>query len=416
MGRFSLKKIFYNDRFLKPFSLVAAIFIWFIIVSNISPDYTRNIGSIKITDGIQLMSDRFAGYSVYDSNPAGMSITVSGPRSLIGRLSSDDFIIRPRDVRITKEGFQKTDVDVALAAPDPRIKIIKYNPSTVQLYYAKTLKRQIPVRVALEAPDTANGYRVGTTTAIPSTVTVSGPSSIVSGISFAQAQFSIDGNVNKTVTGQSDLTLFNSANQQTDIKYLQVSASRADITVPILKIMTIPFKINFINAPAGFNMSNIQCSITSPYVNAAAEESVLQNISAITLADVDVRSLGLQNSFKFLIKMPDNVTKIDSMKYDTVSINLLNTGTKTASTSYIAAANLNPGQGVYIKTASLDGVQIFGPTAAIKNVTQVVGLINMADYKDKYGWFKANVDIKIPGVKGAWAKMGYTADVYTYRK
>lgn len=416
MGRFSLKKIFYNDQILKLFSIIAAILAWFIIVTNISPDYNRRVSSVNILKEIRFSSDRFAGYSVYGSDPESISVYVTGPRYLIGRLSADDFVVRPMDLKITGEGYRETNVDVQLAAPDSRIKILRFSPASLKLYYAKTLKRQIPVKIALQQPNTADGYIVGAPEANPSTVTVTGPEGVVSDISFAQAQFSLAGNADRKVSGQTDLMLINSANKVVDTKYLLISDSKANITVPVLKKKTIPFKINFINAPAGFSMSNIQCNITSPYVNAAAEESLIQNISSITLADVDIRTLNLQNSFKFQIHMPKDVTKIDSMEYDTVSVNLLNTGTKTVDAESISAANLNSGQGVYVKTSKISGVQIFGHADTIKNVTKVTGLVNMANYKGKTGWFEADVDIKIPGVPGAWAKSGYKAEVYAYQK
>ena len=414
MKKFNLKKILYNDQRLKLFSVILAFLFWFIIVSYISPDYTVTINNVKIeTENSNLTLSSF-DLHVIELAQKEVSLDISGPRYLLGKLSSKDFIVRPKFTQVTKSGNINVELTADFVNPDLRLKIKKISSSTINIYFDKIITKTIPVESNIQSTKIANGYIMQSAVINPKTIDVTGPTNEMADVSKAVVTVKVNDNATEVLNTSSDVTIYSSNNKPTDMKHKTLNVSKVNVTVPILLTREIPFALGFINLPVGFDYSNISYVITPAKVRIAGTTEVVNGVSQINLGDVDFLTLDIANSLKYSLQLPAGVSDIENVNTASVDITLKNIAEKVFSTKKITAINVPNNMHVIIKTKTINNIQLFGPTAQIATLANVEAVADMSKVKNGVGQYEVPVTIKVPNQTGYWTKSQYTALVYVY--
>ena len=86
-----MKKILTNNIGYKLLSLLFAIIFWLIVVNIDDPEVTRTIQGIPVTPlDEEVITENSQVYKVVSGNE--VTITVKGPRSMVDKLTKDDFV------------------------------------------------------------------------------------------------------------------------------------------------------------------------------------------------------------------------------------------------------------------------------------------------------------------------------------
>lgn len=412
MKYFSLKKIFYNDQRLKLFSIIAAILFWFIVVINISPDCSRTIGNIKLDKDSDNTS--FSGYKIIDSENSTVKVEVSGPRYLVGKLSSKDFIVKPKDKSITAAGNVKVDLDATLADPDYRIKIKSVTPSSEMVYFDKMGTKTLPVTVQVQEATAASGYAMQPAISSPSQVVVTGPKTYIDQLGLAITKIHAGDNLTDDASAESEIELYNTDGKKTDIKYLNVSVNKVKVTVPVYKVADIHLGADFNNIPAGFDTANLSYSFNPGTIKVAAKSSALSTLNVIDTGKINFLTLGLDNTIPLTITLPTGVLNTENQTNTVLTVTLKNTSTKTCTVKKITAENLPTGYKVVMKTKKISDVLLYGPSSGIAGAEpQAVADFSQIDVKT--GNQYVPVTIYVPGQNGYWVTKQYQAYLYLFK-
>ena len=103
-NKFKLNDLFNNDVFLLVFSLVAALFVWLLVVINVSPATTRVIKGVKVNIDSTIPSQ--FGLEVFGEKEFTVDVTVKGKKYQISSaaLSADDITVTAQTNNVDSAG------------------------------------------------------------------------------------------------------------------------------------------------------------------------------------------------------------------------------------------------------------------------------------------------------------------------
>lgn len=409
--RLFFRKLLNNNNVLKIISLVAAILFWFIVVINVSPDYKRTVMGVPVSVNQNASLLTSLGLHVVDKSAEAVSITVTGPRNIIGRLNSSDFNVTPNLSDISKTGTYTLELGATLTSPDNRIRITKIDPSYVNVHFDTMLTKTLPIVVKVQDDKVPDGYLMQTAQASPTQITVSGPTSVLSQVMQAVVNLDVRSNTTQTTVDTCDVELVGASGKEIDLTELQLSQQNVQVTVPILKVASVPLSVGFINVPAGFNTTNITYTVDPKTLTVAGEETQVNSVSQIILGNIDFSKLNINTTQNINIPDLGGLMNVGNVTSANVTVQLKNTAISTLNTNNFSIANAPSGYTVTTKTKQINGVKLFGPASDIANVKVIVAVIDMSGMNGGTGQYEMPVTFQVPGKTGYWVTGSYTAVV-----
>ena len=409
-------KILNNKKYLMLTSLVLAFLFWFLVVATISPDSTRTVYGVPITVNEDDGFLSTAGLHVIEESSAKISVDVTGPRYIIGKLTASELTVTPDVSKVTKSGKYTLSLNASMKQPNPKVSIAKVHPSTVQMKFDKLVSKNVTVDVKLSNSKVADGYILESATANPKQVVITGPADEVSQVTRAVANITVDNTANSTVVSKTTVKLYDSKGNQLDLKNIRTENLNVTVTVPILKLKTqVPLTVDFTNIPSGFDKNNIKYTINPSSISIAGEEKLVNAVSNIKLDSIDFNSLDITNTVTSNINIPTSVTSVDNDSTATVSITLQNTATKVINTNDIKITNIPKGYSARVRTSTLNNIKLFGPASDIGSVNSVTATVDMSAINVIEGTYEAPVTITVPGKSGYWVTSKYYVTINSWK-
>ena len=411
-----LEKSLNNKQFMMLFSIVAAVLFWFFVVAQISPNSTRTIRGVPITINEKGGFISNAGLHVVEESLSKISIDVTGPRYIIGRLGSSDFVITPDTGPVNKSGEFTLTLVPQMKKPNPKVSISNISQRSIKVKFDTVVSESFPIEVKLiNNSKIADGYIMESAAVSPQNVAVTGPSAEVGQVARAVTNVQINNNITSTMTVKSNILLYDSKNNLLDLKHIKTDYLTASVTVPILKTKQQPLSVDFLNLPAGFDKNNIKYSVNPANITVAGAESDISALSSMKLQSIDFSTLDISNTINDDLVMPDGITNVDNITSAVVTVNLLNTGTKTISTKNFNVINTPSGYTVKVRTTQINNIKIFGPSADIGSLSAVTATIDMSSFNVIEGTYEVPVTISVPGKSGYWITGKYTATINAWK-
>lgn len=409
-------KILNSKLYLMLFSVIIAFIFWFVIVATVSPDSTRTISGIPVTVNENSGFISSAGLHVIEESSPKISVDVTGPRYLIGALTASDFIITPDVAKVTKSGKYSLRLDASLKKPNSKVSIVKVSPASAEFKFDTIVSKSLTVEVkVLNNSKVADGYVMEAASVSPKQVAVTGPYDEVSQVSRAVASIQVDSSAKATVTSKSAVVLFDSKNNQLDLKNIKIDNPTVTVTMPILKTKQAQLSVDYFNLPAGFDKSNIKCTITPKDLTVAGEESFINSLTTVKLDSIDFSTLDITNTLNDNITMPNGVINVDNITSASLSISLQNTSTKTLSTKDFKVINIPSGYSVKVRTTQLDNIKLFGPSSDIGNVSSVMATVDMSSVNIVEGTYQVPVTISVSSKTGYWVTSKYYVTINSWK-
>lgn len=402
-----LDRLVHNVLFLRIFSIAAAFVIWFIIVVTVSPNYTRTISGVPVSLDTKSGFLADAGLGLVNNLNQTISINVSGPRTMIGKLSAGDFTVTPDVTPVNKSGTYSLQLNTALKTPNSQIHIHDISPDTIRLQFDTVSSKTLPVTVKVENSHVADGYVMETATSAPKEVVVSGPSAEVSKVAEIRAIVSMGSGVSASYKTTVKLKPYSASGDPLNLDHVKLSSSSVTVSVPVFKTETTPLNVEFSNLPDGFNTNNLQYTINPSTLHIAGSAKEVSALSKIDLGTIDFRTLSLSNTFTMPITLTGTLQNLDNIAFATIDVHLLDTATQPVSTQNIQILNAPSGYRVQLRTRQISNIQLYGPANQMSSPPTVSATVNMATALNGTGQYVVPVSISTPS--GFWTTGSYTA-------
>lgn len=411
----SLKKLLYDKRFTITLSIVAAFFIWIVITVQQKPVIPRTFTDLTVNINLENTFVAENGMSIIgDISEQKFTVVVTGPTSVVSRLTASDLGLYASAGEVDAPGTYNLKVSPTSSVASAEYEITSISPPAIDVNFDYVETEEFTINAIAEGVTPAEGLIAenGIVGGMESdTVSITGPRTVVSQIETVSAVAKVNKTLSATETFDADIVLFNAEGNVIDQKNLNLSTSKVQVTVPISKKKTVPVKVEFANAPTGFDASSLAVSYNYSTVTIIGTPDKVDKTSQILLSPIDISALSSgSKSYDLSLKLPEGVRLLDTIEFITVTINASNYNEKTLDVSSVKYTGLSSG----LSTGSLSGiknVRICGPRNVIRNfnVNNITAEVDLTD--KKAGQHTVSVKFKMNDHNNVWVIGQYTTTV-----
>lgn len=276
-----MKQKILNNWQLKLFTLIFALVFWRIVGEIADPITTETYTNIPVTMvNEEIVTDTGKVYQI-ENTESTVSVVVKAETSVLNAIEASD-IIATADfeeielselipVRVTINGFEGQYIEANV------------NPVNLKVVIEDSTSKKFPiVPSAIGTVDEA--HDLGTLTATPETVTISGPQSIVDSIVRVEAQVNIT-NLSEDASLSGAILCYDENNlniDQTLLTFNYGDEEEVRVNVQVLDTKTVDLQLSYTGTPAnGYQVVSVTAEPTSIMVSATAE--VLETLSKIVI-------------------------------------------------------------------------------------------------------------------------------------
>ena len=317
-----IKRFFTQNLWLKFLAIIFAIAIWFIVMNIEDYNISKTINDIPVSmlNGNTILDNGM----VYDiTGGETITITVSGPRSVVENLTASDFYASAdlSHLSVTNSTTISVVPKNSISLRDQKLMTITAEETYVTLSIENEIEKTIPVKVVTTGT-VLSGYALGNASPTPNMVTVKGPESVLEDIVEARAV------VNVTARGEDiseDVVLgcMDSYGNAINKDNISLSDNTVNVSIPLYKTKSVPVNITTTGVPgADYSVKDIMYEPTS--VTVAADDATLATVTSIEVNNISVSEAteNIEANVDIADYLPENVVVADGADQIAVSVEI----------------------------------------------------------------------------------------------
>jgi len=336
------EKIFKNFG-LKVLSAVLAVVLWTVIVNIYDPTTSYTFSNVTVqlinTDSL---TDKNYSFEVVDGSK--ISVYVSGPKSVVTNIKASD-IVAVADLSKVSAFADYVDITVSVVKDGQTLATVEATPKTSAIKLKIENRDTKTLDVESEVSGYASsGYAIVKEQLNPTSVKVTGPSSVIESVERAVIKYDVTG-ATADVTGTADIVIYDSEGNEVDKSLIALTQDSVDYTAFVSKSKKVSVEAKTSGKPAtDYVVTDV--SLSQSEVVIYGSESVLAGISKIVIPsdNININGLSADKVFKFTLSdyLDSSVGIISNSRIEvTVKISKKVTKTITINTSDIKVNNLS---------------------------------------------------------------------------
>ncbi len=387
-------------------SLLVAVLIWVYYTSNYGESITRTFYGVEVTySGEDTMRDSLS-LIISDEEATTVTVTLSGSRREIGKLTSADLKAVVNLSSVTRAGYRTMAYTLSYPSSvnSSNIEIVSQSPQTIGLQISKLSTKVVELSGTFVGT-VADGYAIDSDqmTFDPSYITIIGPEEELEEI--VGAQVIVDRvDVSSSFSAVANYTLVNSDGEALSFDDLTMDADAVTVSVPVSMVKTVALDVTLVDG-GGATSDNVIKTISPTTITLAGDTSTLESVNTITLAIIDLSDYLSFPTTEYTIVLPDGVECLSGES--TATVNLEFTGLENAvfSVTNLSYINLPDGYTANILTQNL--------VVTVRAPSDVLALIEanniraVADLTDVTATARVPVTIYVDGYESAGAVGDY---------
>ncbi len=265
---------------LKIASFLSAAVLWLVVTNINDPISTYRVTDVPVTiKNANLITDRGQVYEVLDGTDMIDVVTISAPRSIIDSLDKSN-IVAVADVN-DLTSVDTVAIKLSTNKYSDKLDSIRGNIDSVRLSIEEKRDRSLPVK-SITTGEVREGYVVGKVTTDQNLIRISGPQSIISQVSKAQAEVDISGFSNDIST-DSEVRLYDENGKEITAENIEKSISKVRVSVEILERKVLPITCEVTGTPEEGRQFTGEITFSKETVTVAGKSKLLENVEAIAI-------------------------------------------------------------------------------------------------------------------------------------
>ena len=368
--KINYRRLFYNNKFVAVFSLFISFCIWIKFSSGTSEIATKTITNIPIT--VELSKNaKENGLSIFGLEDIGSEVTVSGNRIILGQLSKDNIQVYAHQ----SEGIIDTTGNYTLELRARKVGILtdyefesSVSPKFINIFVDRFKSKTF--NITSEIAYTADPKYFSPVSLSESSITISGPDSIVSNISKVCIEKDITNPITQTTTiKELPIQIYDNTNKKITSKYLSYSTNKVDATILVLSKKNIPLSSSYNNSPSTWPFRAYQIKLTPESIEVAAPKDIVNSLAKIELEPLDFSRINLtNNTFELPLKIPAECRNLSNAYSANLKINMNGIQSKKINVNRVKFINVPANRQATSSTLSLK-VEVLGPSLEIKKIS-----------------------------------------------
>lgn len=217
------------------------------------------------------------------------------------------------DLSDVEAGAGPRSVPVDLRSVDPRVRVVDFQPKVVTVDLDRVAKKDVPVEV--DRGQVPSNLQLGTVTAVPTSVQVVGPASVITRVVAARASVIIQ------PTGidiDQDIELVPVDSIGDAVAQVKLAPTTARITIPVFsdrQSRTLPVSPQITGSPAaGFELAS--ASVTPRFVTIEGDIDEIGSLTNVETAPISVAGVSSSRTIPVGLALPTGVTALDATSVD----------------------------------------------------------------------------------------------------
>ena len=397
-----MKEKIFKNLSLKILSVVFAVVLWTIIVNIYDPttSYTFSNVSVQLIN-TESLTDKNYSYEIVDGGK--ISVYVSGPKSVVTNIKASD-IVATADLSKISAFADYVDIHVSVVQNGQTLNNVEAAPKTsaVRLSIENRDTKTINVNTEVTGKP-ADGYALVKQTLNPTSIKVTGPSSIIDTIDHAGITFDVTGATDE-VHGDADIHLYDE--EENEIKDVSVDLSQSSVsyTAQVVRIKTVAVEAGYSGTPKdGYTISSV--TLNQNNVQVYGDENALNNLEKIVIPsnNINVDELDKDRIYKFSLEnyIDKSLHILKNSRVEvTVKVGTTTTKSITLNTSDIRVSGLDTSMtyGFVDKTYNIE-IEGNADAIAALDISKISVSADLSDYKSS-GAVDVKLSVGLPdGVK-----------------
>ncbi len=296
-----MKKRLMNNLGLKFLSVICAFFLWLIVLNINDPvDYQQFTGVQVEVINADAITDEGKVYEILD-NTNVITVTVAAKRSILDTLNKDNI----RAVADLSEVTLTNTVSIKLSSNkyNSSIESISSNTEYLRLNIENIRRKQLVIETETSG-EPASGYLIGNVSAEQNVVRLSGPESVISGISSAKVLVDVSG-MRENISTSSELRLYDAEGKQIINDSITANISSVNVNVSILATKTVSVVYQAMGTPADGYSLNGEITATPEKIVIAGQQNVIDKIEMIEVPETALNVTGQTENMNVILNIND---------------------------------------------------------------------------------------------------------------
>ncbi len=307
--------------FMRGFSLLLSVFLWFYVVYRENPEKAVTFSDIPVRLlNEESLKNRYS-LVVEDAEDLTVTVRLSGTFSRLERLTVADLRVTADLSRINQPGTYTLSYDIA--AMDG-VTVVERSPADLSVTVDELVTAELPVNVSITGslPD---GLVADTAIVDPVAVRVSGRRSLLESAASAQVTVSAD-DLFGPFSGELPFTIQDEAGKLIDTEGLTLLDETVHVEIPVYSEKTVPLAVDVIYGNAA-DETNTVVSLSRDSVTVRGTIDAVEALDRILIDTVDVSATTGEIHRQYPLTLPDGLTLLDGE--DTVSVDITFTNLET---------------------------------------------------------------------------------------
>lgn len=405
---------FYKNTWLKIFSVVLAFAAWLIVVEKIDKEAYDTLKNIPINMQTVEESIGTLGLNSITPDVETASVNISGIMYAVGNMNAEDIEIVPDISKVTGAGVYELPLVGKIKNDDGQVQIQSISPSRITVKFDTLYTKTLNITTNINGLKGDIGYLIQEEMVTPSQVAITGPEAEVSRVARCEIQLNVDEKLSQTYSKKAGLTLLDKDGNVLEVGNISMDIEEATVTIPVLKVKEVPVKLQFMNVPENFPVNQLQFTISNETIQVAGTEAAIDKYAEIPLDYIDIRSLGLESTFAFNIKLPAGFWNVENIQNVQVQLDSSGMVSKRFNIDQINIINVPLGYQAQAITQQITNVEIIGPQEIVESLLagDIIAEIDLKESSDVVtGQVVLPVKIYAPNSGLVWARGTYEAVV-----
>ena len=410
MKKFKLQNLLESNRFTLFLSFVLAVLLWVVVVTSFSTDARTTIKNVPINVDYNAVYQNL-DLEIIDMDIQTVDVTVAGPRSVIGNLTKDDIIVYPQFSSVRVAGKYDLALNAVKTSGIMEYQIESLSNYQVTARFDSVIEKTFPIEIDVSNITIPGEFMVDKIYTTPESVTITGPEKSVSLISRVVTKVEKQ-EVSQTTVLPATLVIYDETETEIDSTHFTYDQDEFTVTVPILKEVVVPVKVEYINIPDGFDVSTFDVKFSQKEIDIAVPARIAESMTSFTAGYIDLKTLAFDSAYVFDLTAQTGYKFLDGITEISATVSAEGISRKNVSVSEIKVINQGDRE-VEVLTDVIHNIEIVGETSAVEALTgdNIVAEIDMTKVSLAQGQQTVAVDIVIPSTDAVYARGTYYATI-----
>lgn len=406
MKKNSFKAFLDSKYFTMLLSFMLAVSIWLVVVTFFSTDARVTIKSVPVD------MDYNASYlnlelEIIEQNIETVDVTVVGSRDVVGTLTKDDIIVYPNISNVKMAGKYDLSLNAVKKSGIKEYQIESLSAYQVSVRFDHLTEKTFKIETDISGLTIPQDLMVDKITITPDTVTVKGPENTVNKITRVVAA-APQQELTQTAVLPATILLYDENDVQLDATHISYDVEEFNITVPVLKEITVPVVVDYTNVPEGFDVSTLEVALSQQEITLAVPSRSADNINQFVVGYIDLGTLDTEKPYVFDVSLPAGYKNVKEVEQISATVLAEELASKSVSVDEIKIINAGE-QKVEMLTEVINHVEIVGEKDVVEKLSadNVIAQLDMTQVALAQGQQTVEVNMIIPSTDKAFVRGTY---------